>query len=164
MQTRDLSAPRFSDDAYGQSPGARHILNILITQEQGTMTKRNKIIYWGATLWLALGLVSTGAVQLLRVKSGSGALDSIVHLGYPVYLLTILGVWKMLGVVAVLIPKYPLVKEWAYAGIFFTMSGAIFSHIVSGDGVTELFPSIFLLILGGVSWYFRPDDRKTLHP
>ena len=125
------------------------------------MTKRNKIIYWGATLWLALGMVSTGAVQLLKVKTGSGGLDSIVHLGYPVYLLTILGVWKLLGVVAVLIPKNPLLKEWAYAGFFFAMSGAIYSHVASGDPVTEILPAVLLLALTFVSWYFRPADRKT---
>ena len=93
------------------------------------MTKRNKIIYWIATLWLALGMVATGAVQLFKMKAGQGGVDMITHLGYPVYFLTILGVWKILGVVAVLIPKFPLLKEWAYAGFFFVMSGAIFSHI-----------------------------------
>ena len=75
------------------------------------MTKRNKIIYWVATLWLALGMLSTGAVQLLRGKEGTGGVDSVTHLGYPVYLLTILGVWKILGVIAVLIPKFSLLKE-----------------------------------------------------
>jgi hypothetical protein len=137
------------------------VQNILSKAKQDTMTKRDKIIYWGATVWLALGMVSTGAVQLLRVKSGSGALDSIVHLGYPVYLLTLLGVWKMLGVAAVLIPKYPLLKEWAYAGLFFAMSGAIYSHIASGDPMTEILPAVLLLVLSLVSWYFRPADRKT---
>src|SRR4029079_3180809 len=111
------------------------------------MTKRNKIIYWIATIWLALGMVSTGAVQLFRAKDGQGGVDMITHLGYPVYLLTILGIWKILGVVAVLIPKFPLLKEWAYAGFFFIMSGAIFSHIAVGDGVTEMLPSLLLLIL-----------------
>ena len=93
------------------------------------MTKRNKIIYWIATIWLALGMLSTGIVQLFKVKE---EVDIITHLGYPVYFLTILGVWKILGVVAVLIPKFPLLKEWAYAGFFFAMSGAIFSHIALG--------------------------------
>jgi uncharacterized membrane protein YphA (DoxX/SURF4 family) len=55
----------------------------------------------------------------------------ITHLGYPVYLLTLLAAWKIFGVVAILIPKFPLLKEWAYAGFFFIMSGAIFSHIAS---------------------------------
>src|SRR5437762_4965393 len=120
------------------------------------MTKRNKIIYWIATIWLALGMVSTGAVQLFRGKEGQGGLDMITRLGYPVYLLTILGVWKILGVVALLIPKFPLVKEWAYAGIFFVMTGAIFSHIAVGDPISAIFPSLLLLILAVVSWYFRP--------
>ena len=126
------------------------------------MTKRNKIIYWIATLWLALGMVSTGAVQLLKAKEGQGGLDTIIHLGYPVYILTILGVWKILGTIAVLVPKFPLVKEWAYAGFFFMMTGAAFSHIASGDSLSTLFPALLLLILTVLSWYFRPADRKMI--
>jgi hypothetical protein len=125
------------------------------------MTKRNKIIYWIATIWLALGMLSTGAVQLFKGKTGAGGADSIIHLGYPIYFLTILGVWKILGVVTVLIPKFPLLKEWAYAGFFFAMSGAVFSHIASGS-VKEIFPPLLLLVLTAVSWYFRPADRKTI--
>ncbi len=125
------------------------------------MTKKNKIIYWIATTWLAFGMLSTGAVQLFKGKAGQGGVDMITHLGYPLYLLTILGVWKILGVIAVLIPKFPLLKEWAYAGFFFAMSGAAFSHIASGT-VNEIFPSLLLLILTIVSWYFRPADRKII--
>jgi uncharacterized membrane protein YphA (DoxX/SURF4 family) len=124
------------------------------------MTKTKKIIYWIATIWLALGFVSTGAMQLLKAKEGQGGTDMITHLGYPVYILTILGIWKVLGVVAVLIPKFPLLKEWAYAGFFFAMSGAIFSHIAVGDPVNEMLPSLLLLVLTIVSWYFRPADRR----
>jgi DoxX-like family len=126
------------------------------------MTKRNKIIYWAATIWLALGMTVTGAGQLIKMKAGAGGTDSVTHLGYPVYILTILGVWKILGVVTVLIPKFPLLKEWAYAGFFFVMSGAIFSHIAMGDPIKEFFPSLLLLILTLVSWYFRPADRKII--
>ncbi len=130
------------------------------------MTKRNKIIYWIATLWLASGMLSTGVLQLVKVKA-EGALSppgvyGIAHLGYPVYFLTILGIWKILGVAALLVPKFPLLKEWAYAGFFFTMSGAIFSHIAVGDPVKELIPSSLLLILTLVSWHLRPADRKTV--
>lgn len=125
------------------------------------MTKRNKIIYWIATIWLALGMVSTGAVQLFKVKTGAGGVDSVTQLGYPLYFLTILAVWKLLGVIAVLIPKFPLLKEWAYAGFFFAMSGAAFSHIASGS-INKIFPSLLLLILTLVSWYCRPADRKTI--
>ena len=124
------------------------------------MAKRNKIIYWIATLWLALGMLSTGIVQLMKVKE---EVDNTMRLGYPVYLLTILGVWKILGVIAVLVPKFPLLKEWAYAGFFFTMSGAVFSHLASGDPIKKIFPCLLLLILIVVSWYFRPADRKLIY-
>jgi len=126
------------------------------------MTKRNKIIYWIATAWLALGMVATGTVQLFKGKTGQGGVDMITHLGYPVYLLTILATWKILGAVVVLIPKFPLLKEWAYAGFFFIMTGAIFSHIASGDPVNQIFPALLLLTLTVVSWYFRPLDRKII--
>jgi uncharacterized membrane protein YphA (DoxX/SURF4 family) len=127
-----------------------------------------KIIYWISTLWLASGMLATGTLQLFKAKA-EGALAppgvyGITHLGYPVYFLTILGVWKILGVVAVLIPKFPLVKEWAYAGFFFTMSGAAFSHIAVGDTTKELVPSLLLLVLTAVSWYFRPPGRKIPAP
>lgn len=121
------------------------------------MNKRNKIIYWISTAWLSLGMLSSGAVQLFKMNE---EVDFILQLGYPVYLLTLLGVWKIMGVVAVLVPKFPLLKEWAYAGFFFAMSGAVFSHIAAGDAVNELFPSLLLLTLTAVSWYFRPADRK----
>lgn len=127
-----------------------------------TNAKKNKIIYWIATIWLALGMVATGAVQLMKGKSGQGGADMIAHLGYPAYLLTILGIWKILGVIAVLVPKFTLLKEWAYAGFFFVMTGAMFSHIALGDSIYEIFPSLLLLILILLSWYFRPADRKII--
>src|SRR4051812_11278613 len=105
------------------------------------MKKRNKIIYWIVTAWLALGMLSTGVVQLLRQKTGAGAADSIEHLGYPLYVLTIVGVWKLLGVAAVLVPGFALLKEWAYAGFFFLMSGAIISHLATGEAA-KIFPSL----------------------
>ena len=122
---------------------------------------RNKVVYWIATIWLALGMVSTGAVQLFKEKAGAGGVDSVTKLGYPVYFLTIIGIWKILGVIGVLIPKFPLLKEWAYAGFFFLMSGAAISHIAVGT-VNEIFPSLLLLVLTVVSWYFRPVERKII--
>lgn len=123
------------------------------------MTKTNKIIYWISTIWLALGMLSTAIVQLLKPEE---EVAKITHLGYPVYFLTILGIWKILGVAAVLIPRFPRLKEWAYAGFFFAMSGAAISHIALGDSVNEIFPSLLLLSLTVVSWYFRPAGRKTI--
>ena len=123
------------------------------------MTKRNKIIYWIATIWLSLGMLSTGIVQLLQTDE---EVEMITRLGYPVYILTIIGIWKILGVVAVLIPKFPLLKEWAYAGFFIAMSGAISSHLINGDEAKEIFGPTLLLVLTVVSWYFRPADRKLI--
>ncbi len=124
-----------------------------------TTEKRNKIVYWIATLWLALGMLSTGIVQLLHMKEET---ELFLALGYPAYFLTLLGIWKILGVVAILIPKFPLVKEWAYAGFFFAMSGAIFSHVAKGSDVIQLFGPSLLLVLTVVSWYFRPAERKVV--
>jgi len=123
------------------------------------MSKRNKIIYWIATIWLALGMLSTGIVQLLKSKE---EVANITQLGYPVYILTILGIWKILGSVVVLLPKFPLLKEWAYAGFFFAMTGATFSRIAAGDSINQMFPSLLLLILTIISWYFRPLERKII--
>jgi len=130
------------------------------------MSKTQKIIYWISTLWLALGMVATGLLQLTK-QQAEGALSppgvyGIQHLGYPIYFLTMLGVWKLLGAIAILIPKFPLLKEWAYAGFFFIMSGAIFSHIAVADPMKELFPSFLLLALTVISWYFRPVNRKLV--
>jgi hypothetical protein len=123
------------------------------------MTRAKKIIYWIATLWLALGMTATGIVQLFKLQPE--AVTQVTHLGYPEYLLAILGVWKILGVAAVLIPGFPLLKEWAYAGFFFAMSGAAISHIIVGDGIGDIFPPILLLTLTLVSWYLRPESRRV---
>ena len=128
------------------------------------MTKAQKITYWIATIILVAGLLGTGIQQFLRVEA-EGALGpafawGIQQMGYPLYLLTILGIWKVLGAIALLIPKYPLLKEWAYAGIFFLLTGALFSHIASEHHWTEMVAAVVLLILTGLSWYFRPADRK----
>lgn len=123
------------------------------------MAKRNKIIYWIATVWLSLGMTSTGIVQIIHQQE---EMDMFKRLGYPDYFATILGAWKLLGVVAVLAPRFPLVKEWAYAGFIFTMTGAIISHMIVGDGAKEFFGPTLLIILTIVSWYFRPAERRLV--
>lgn len=123
------------------------------------MSKVHKIIYWVATIWLSLGMASTGLVQILSRKED---VAFILQLGYPEYFLTIIGIWKLLGVVAILLPRFLLAKEWAYAGFFFMMSGAIFSHIAMHNGIGEIAPALLLLALTIVSWYFRPANRKLV--
>lgn len=124
------------------------------------MNKRNKIIYWIATIWLALGMTSTAIVQLVKMKEE--VQKTSLDLGYPVYFLTIIGIWKLLGVVVILLPKFLLLKEWAYAGFFFLMSGAIISHLCVEDSMAALFGPSLLLILTILSWYFRPTNRKLV--
>ncbi len=123
------------------------------------MSKRRKIIYWVATLWLALGMTSTGIVQIIKMDEEA---QNFANLRFPEYLMTIIGVWKILGVLAILIPKFPLVKEWAYAGFFFTMSGAIVSHLAVHDPLVEIAGPSLLLILTLISWYLRPESRTLL--
>jgi uncharacterized membrane protein YphA (DoxX/SURF4 family) len=121
------------------------------------MTKTRKIVYWIATVWLALGMVSTGIVQLMGIDEEKA---NFTGLGYPLYLLTLLGIWKIAGAIAIVIPKFPTVKEWAYAGFFFAMSGAFVSHLAVGNAFSEMFPSLLLLALTIVSWALRPASRK----
>ena len=122
------------------------------------MSKRYKLIYWISTVWLSLGMLSSAIVQLMQLQSETAF---IIKLGYPAYFLTIIGAWKILGVIALSIPGYLLLKEWVYAGFFFLMSGAVFSHLASGT-YTEIFPSVLLLTLTVVSWFSRPPERRLL--
>ncbi|AYN67646.1 DoxX family protein [Euzebyella marina] len=123
------------------------------------MKKRNRIIYWVATLWLSLGMISTGIVQLIKMDEEVANFNT---LGYPVYLMTILGICKLLGTVAVLLPKLAILKEWAYAGFTFTMLGAAISHLAVGDPMITLFGPLLLLVLTIISWSFRPPSRKIV--
>ena len=121
------------------------------------MSKRNKIIYWVVTIFLSFGMLAGGVQQMLQI---GGYNEIVTRLGYPLYMLSILGVWKILGVTAILLPKFPLVKEWAYAGFFFVMTGAAISHVVMKEPFVEVIPSLTLLTTIILSWYFRPADRK----
>ena len=122
------------------------------------MSKRNKIIYWIATLWLALGMLSTGIVQLIKMDK---EVDMMKHLGYPIYFLSIIGVWKILGVVAILIPGYPRIKEWAYAGLLFDLGGATYSIIASGQSVGNWIFMVLPIGLGICSYIYYHKKSKT---
>jgi len=121
------------------------------------MEKRNKIIYWITTIFLSIGMTAGGVQQMLQI---GGYNEIASSLGYPLYVLSILGVWKLLGVIAILVPGFLLLKEWAYAGFFFVMSGALISHLAVGQPFTEALPSLILLSVTVLSWYIRPANRK----
>lgn len=123
------------------------------------MEKRNKIIYWIATALFAFGMLASGLQQIFRTKQ---MVDLIVPLGYPVYFMCIIGAWKILGVIAILIPRFGLLKEWAYAGFFFVMTGALVSHLAVGDdSIKQIIGPIMQTVFIVLSWYFRPADRKV---
>jgi len=127
---------------------------------QKTQGKRNLIIYWIFTALFTIGMFSSGLQQILRQKD---MVDMVSVLGYPMYFMTILGVWKILGVIAVLLPGLKIVKEWAYAGFFFVMTGALISHIAMGDfGVKAMLGPLFQTLFIVLSWYFRPASRKIV--
>ena len=123
------------------------------------MKNRNKIIYWIATILLAFGMLASGVSQLLHVKEMD---ELIAHVGYPMYFMNIIGVWKVVGVIAILIPGFKLLKEWAYAGFFFLMTGALISHLIIGDDGKAILGPLFQTIFIILSWYFRPADRKIV--
>src|SRR6185503_20746250 len=101
--------------------------------------KGKKIGYWIATGLVALAMLPGGVLDAIQKPE---ALEILHHLGYPSYFASIIGVWKILATIAILAPGFPVVKEWAYAGIVFDLSGAVVSHAAVGDG-----PKGFLLPL-----------------
>jgi uncharacterized membrane protein len=118
---------------------------------------RNKIIYWLSTALLSFGMLGSGISQILHVEEMN---ELITHVGYPIYFMYIIGVWKILGVIAILIPNFKLLKEWAYAGFFFLMTGALISHLILGDSGKAIFGPLFQTVFIVLSWYFRPAERK----
>src|SRR5204862_592264 len=84
---------------------------------------------------------------------------TMAHLGYPAYLASILGAWKVLGALAVLAPRWPRLKEWAYAGMMFDLTGAALSHGTRGDAVGVVITPLVLLALVAASWALRPQSR-----
>jgi len=125
------------------------------------MTK--KIAYWTATILIALETLVGGVTDLVHGKAilvaGSPVADIVTHLGYPLYFLRIIGVWKLLGSIVLLVPGYPRLKEWAYAGIFFELSGAAASWWMHEHNMGEAVAPTIMAVVALVSWALRPQDR-----
>ncbi len=119
--------------------------------------KIQAVSYWICTVLIALSFLSGGVVDLLRPPF---ALEGMTHLGYPAYFMIILGFWKVLGGGAILLPGFPLLQEWAYAGMIFDLTGASASHVASGDGMFHIFTPLVLAVLVVASWALRPEGRK----
>jgi len=119
--------------------------------------KSRKIGYWVTTGLTALLFLFGGVVDLLR---SDAVAVGMAHLGYPLYFAAILGVWKILGGIAILAPGLPRLKEWAYAGILFDLTGAAASHASSGDPASKIATPLVFLIVAIASWALRPASRR----
>ncbi len=125
--------------------------------DEADVTMKLKVLgYWATTALVAFAVLSGGAAEVARRPDN---VEGLVHLGYPVYFATIIGLWKVLGGIAVLAPRFPRLKEWAYAGIFFNLTGAAVSHAVSGDAAWHVIVTASLAALAIASWALRPPSR-----
>ena len=115
------------------------------------------IAYWATTGITAAGFLMGGITDLVR---GPEMVANMAHLGYPAYFLLILGTWKVLGAAAIVAPKMPRLKEWAYAGLVFDVTGASLSHAASGDPAVRVVVPLLFLGLIVASWTLRPESRR----
>lgn len=122
------------------------------------MSTRGKTIgYWVATGLTAAAFLMGGLSDLSHAPQ---VMEGMKALGYPAYFATILGVWKVLGAFALLAPRLPRLKEWAYAGIAFDLTGAAASHAFSGDPAGKVITPLVILGIAAASWALRPESRK----
>lgn len=122
--------------------------------------KARSILYWGTTVLLAMAFLSGGLRHLMQAPD---VVAGISALGYPLYFILLLGVWKLLGGIAILLPGFPRLKEWAYAGMFFDLTGAAVSHAAMHSPPWHVVVTLTLAGLVLVSWALRPRSRMLLH-
>ncbi len=117
------------------------------------------IVYWIATVFTAANYLFGGVIYIMRTPD---VVAGMTQLGYPVYITSILGFWKLLGGTAVLLPRQAMLKEWAYAGIFFNLTGAAASNAFAGNEVHTIVGPIVGLIVAAVSYVLRPASRTWI--
>ncbi|MBC7977992.1 MAG: DoxX family protein [Myxococcales bacterium] len=122
-----------------------------------TDTRQRRIAYWVTTALVALALAGGGIADVLRTDT---VVAGMTHLGYPVYFIVLIGIWKLLGTAALLAPAFPRLKEWAYAGAIFNFTGAAISHAASSDPPIKLLAPLLLAALAIASWTLRPSTRR----
>jgi uncharacterized membrane protein YphA (DoxX/SURF4 family) len=123
-----------------------------------THEKARTIAYWIATILGPASFVIGGYLHLTRDPQ---VMATLAHLGYPAYFATIMGIWKLLGAIAIVMPGFPRVKEWAYAGFFFDLTGAAATRAFVGDGVADILAPLVFLALVMASRALRPARRRT---
>ena len=124
--------------------------------------KAKQILYWTTTSLIALETFVGGVIDLTHgrtnVFSGPTVVDVVTGLGYPVYILGVLGIWKIPGAITMVVPGFLRLKEWTYAGIVFELSGAVASQAIRGQSQDIIAP-VILLVLALASWALRPPNR-----
>ena len=123
--------------------------------------KVKNIAYWVTTIFGPASFVIGGVLNLTQTEQVVATMN---HLGYPSYFASILGIWKLLGAVAVVIPGFPRLKEWAYAGFFFDLTAAAVSRAAVGDGAADIAAPLVFLALVLASWALRPARRRLAVP
>lgn len=125
--------------------------------------KPKVIGYWVTTAIIEFELLVGGITDLAHGRTvlvvGPPVVDVLAHLGYPKYLLTMLGIWKLLGGIVLVVPRFPRLKEWAYAGVFFEMTGAAASWLAVGDNLGEFITPLIFAAFTMASWALRPPER-----
>jgi len=118
--------------------------------------KIRNVAYFATTAQLTVAFLGAGVANLLRLDHVA---HDMIRLGYPTYFMTVLGVWKVLGAAVVALPGLPRLKEWAYAGMIFDLTGAAASRAASHDGVTTVLIPLGIALAALVSWRLRPASR-----
>ncbi|HEX3596515.1 MAG TPA: DoxX family protein [Polyangiaceae bacterium] len=118
--------------------------------------KTSKIAFWIATGVVSVAFLGSGIANLVHAPHIAA---DMARLGYPAYFSTILGAWKVFGAIAIVAPRLPRLKEWAYAGMIFDLSGAAISRGVSGDGAAGIVPPVIVAAFVVASWALRTEDR-----
>ena len=115
------------------------------------------IAYWVVTIFGPASFVIGGYLHLARDPQ---VMATLAHLGYPAYFATIMGTWKLLGAIAIVVPGFPRVKEWAYAGFFFDLTGAAATRAFVGDSAADIAAPLVFLGLVMASRALAPARRK----
>src|SRR5215510_11057171 len=129
----------------------------LATLSRSRWNRIRTIALWVATFVVVFELTAGSVWNLMRIE---WVRVQFTHLGYPLYFTYILGVWHIAAAAAIIAPRFPRLKEWAYAGSFFLWSGAVASHLLAGDGVQAWLVPLVFSVFGIVSWALRPVDRR----
>ncbi len=132
------------------------MLRQVVEHFHGEIIKVMALSYWICTALIAFIFVSSGIFYMMRVPQ---VVEGVTRLGFPLHFVTLLGFWKVLGAIAILMPGFARVKEWAYAGMFFDLTGAVIASAASGNAWWHIIASLAAAVVLAASWALRPQSR-----